>query len=86
MCGRGTLVDKASQAAHAERTRVGDYVHLLLEASEEFVKACDEVSARHVEEMEIRQGLRELSTFAREAIDLLCPFADDYGGKTSTRP
>lgn len=48
------------------------------------IKACEEVSAPHAEEMEVRQGLRELATFSREADELLRPFAEKYGGKDST--
>jgi anaerobic selenocysteine-containing dehydrogenase len=84
----GKLMDKASEltdtlmsSAHKERTRVSDYIGILLEANEEFAKACGSVMSHHPEEAEIQMGMTKLSEFSTEAIALLRPFTEKYGAR-----
>jgi hypothetical protein len=75
------LADKVKQAAHAERARVGDYVHRLIEAHAAMVEACDAVAKRHAAESEVRLGLAHLAEFSTAAQEALRPFAERYGGR-----
>jgi ferredoxin-nitrate reductase len=82
----GKMMDKASEltdtlmsSAHKERRRVSDYIGILMEANEEFAKACGEVSSRHMEEIEVRMGMTKLSEFSTKAMALLRPFTEKYG-------
>jgi anaerobic selenocysteine-containing dehydrogenase len=75
----GELADKVLSSAHVERSRVSDYVGVLTEANEQFVKACGQVASHHFEETEIVTGMRKLSEFSTEALDLLRPFGEIYG-------
>jgi hypothetical protein len=73
------LTDKAMAAAHVERSHVSDYLGTLVEANEQFAKACGTVSTRHAEDAELRLGMRKLSEFSREAVERLRPFGEAYG-------
>ena len=66
-------------SAHKERRRVSDYIEILMEANEEFAKACGSVASRHMEETEVRMGMMKLSEFSTEAMALLRPFTEKYG-------
>jgi anaerobic selenocysteine-containing dehydrogenase len=80
------LSDKLMSSAHVERSRVADYVGMLSEANEEFVKACESVASHHLEETEIQMGMRKLSEFSTEAVGLLRPFAEEYGEHGEKEP
>jgi ferredoxin-nitrate reductase len=73
------LADKAMAAAHVEREHVSDYLGTLIEANEQFVKACETVSTRHAEDAEVRLGMAKLSEFSYVAVELLRPFGEVYG-------
>jgi anaerobic selenocysteine-containing dehydrogenase len=73
------LRDKAVSSAHAEREHVSDYMGTLVEANEQFVRACETVTSHHPEEAEVWQGMAKLSKFSNEAVELLGPFAESYG-------
>ena len=80
------LTDKAMAAAHVERSHVSDYLGTLMEANEQFMKACETVSARHAEDAEMRLGMAKLSEFSYVAVELLRPFEDVYGRRDSGEP
>lgn len=80
------LADKAMTSAHKERVRVPDYLGLLRDALEEFADACRSVSARYLEEPEIRWGLGQLEKISQEADQLLTPFRERYGEQRSKEP
>ena len=80
------LADKAMAAAHVERSHVEDYVGRLVEANEQFMNACETVSARHAEDAEVRQGMATLSEFSYVAVELLRPFEDAYGRRGAGEP
>ena len=80
------LVDQALSSAHAERVRVGDYVRLALEANEEIATAAEAIAARHLDAMDVQQGLGELATFSWQAVELLRPFTEAYPGERSAEP
>ncbi|MFL6230839.1 MAG: molybdopterin oxidoreductase family protein [Pyrinomonadaceae bacterium] len=84
----GKVLDKASEltdtvmsSAHKERSRVSDYLGILCEAHEEFAAACASVASHHPEEVEVRMGVSKLAEFSNEALGLLRPFTDKYGGR-----
>ena len=80
------LTDKAMAAAHVERRHVEDYVGRLVEANEQFMKACETVAARHAEDAEVRLGMAKLSEFSYVAVELLRPFGDVYGRRGADEP
>jgi hypothetical protein len=80
------LTDKAMAAAHVEREHVSDYIGMLIEANEQFVKACETVAAHHPEEAEMRQGMTKLSEFSYVTVELLRPMADKYGRRDADAP
>ncbi|HJQ32512.1 MAG TPA: molybdopterin dinucleotide binding domain-containing protein [Pyrinomonadaceae bacterium] len=73
------LTDKAMAAAHVERTHVEDYLGTLVEANEQFMKACETVAGRHAEDAEMRLGMAKLSEFSYVAVELLavCIYLDE---------
>jgi hypothetical protein len=77
------LTDKAMAA---ERSHVSDYLGTLIEANEQFTKACETVAARHAEEAEVRQGMTKLSEFSYVASELLRPFEEIYGRHDAGEP
>jgi ferredoxin-nitrate reductase len=80
------LTDKAVSSAHVEREHVSDYMGTLVEANEQFVRACATVTSHHPEEAEVRQGLTKLSKFSGEAVERLRPFAERYGRREAGEP
>jgi len=80
------LVDKVMASAHESRSHVPDYLGLLSDANEQFIQACESVSAHHVEETEVRYILGLLKKFSQEAIAALQPFIDKYGRRASSEP
>jgi ferredoxin-nitrate reductase len=80
------LTDKAMAAAHVERSHVSDYLGTLVEANDQFMKACETVAAHHPEEAEVRQGMTKLSEFSYVAVELLRPFEDVYGRRDAGEP
>jgi hypothetical protein len=77
------LTDKVLSSAHQSRSHVPDHLGLLAEANEEFIQACDSVSAHHIEETEVRYVLSLLAGFSREAVETLKPFRAKYGHRDS---
>lgn len=73
------LVDKTMSSMHAHRAHTGDYLFLAKETCSEFEKACDIVSARYLEELDLQSGLRHMKKFANQAANLLQPALDKYG-------
>jgi anaerobic selenocysteine-containing dehydrogenase len=73
------LTDKVMSSAHVERSRVSDYLGMLVESNEQFIEACGSVAAHHLEEAEIQQGMAKLSRFSAEATRQLAPYAEKYG-------
>jgi hypothetical protein len=73
------LTDKAMASAHVERSRVADYIGILIEANQEFDAACTSVAEHHLEEPEILSGMRKLAEFSNQAVESLRPFMDRYG-------
>jgi anaerobic selenocysteine-containing dehydrogenase len=80
------LTDKVLSRAHESRSHVPDHLGLLAEANEAFIKACESVSAHHVEETEVRYVLSLLAGFSREAVEMLKPFRAKYGQRDSREP
>jgi predicted molibdopterin-dependent oxidoreductase YjgC len=84
----GKVMDKASEmtdalmsSAHAERSRVSDYIGILAGAHEQFSRACAAVASHHPEETEIQFGMKKLAQFSDESRESLRPFADRYEGR-----
>ena len=80
------LTDKVLGSAHVERSRVSDYLGMLMEANEQFTKACASVAAHHLEEAEVQQGMLKFGQFSTEAVGRLTPFADKYGRYEAKEP
>jgi anaerobic selenocysteine-containing dehydrogenase len=80
------LTDKVMSSAHAERSRVADYVGILVEANEQFDAACASVASHHPEEPEIRLGMKKLGQFSTEAVERLRSFRDKYGEHEAKEP
>ncbi|HEX8771964.1 MAG TPA: nitrate reductase [Pyrinomonadaceae bacterium] len=80
------LTDKVMGSAHAERSRVQDYIGMLIEANEQFSTACAYVASHHLEEPEIQLGMKKLGQFSDEAIESLRPFTDRYGEYDEEEP
>src|SRR5205085_11684036 len=80
------LTDKVMSAAHTERSRVSDYIGMLKGSNEQFQLACLSVSSHHLEEAEIQAGMRKLSQFSDEAIEILKPFGEKYGQQETKEP
>jgi anaerobic selenocysteine-containing dehydrogenase len=80
------VADKLASSAHNERARVPDYLGLLRSSHEQFVRACQTASARHLEEPDVRAGLAELARFSTDAVGSLRPFADRYGAPEAAEP
>jgi ferredoxin-nitrate reductase len=80
------LTDKVMAAAHAERSRVADYVGILIEANEEFAAACTSVAGHHLEESEIQQGMKKLGEFSNQAVESLKLFSGQYGDYDTAEP
>ncbi|MBI3555567.1 MAG: nitrate reductase [Deltaproteobacteria bacterium] len=73
------LADKVMGAAHVERSRVADYLGLLVDSLQQFSEACSTVSLHHFVESEVRAGLTRLSIFSKQSITELKPFVARYG-------
>jgi ferredoxin-nitrate reductase len=73
------LTDKVMSAAHTKRSRVSDYLGMLTDSNEQFAAACLSVSSHHLEETEIQAGMRKLSQFSNEAVEVLKSFGEKYG-------
>jgi ferredoxin-nitrate reductase len=80
------LTDKVMSAAHVERSRVSDYLGMLVESNEQFIEACTSVATHHLEEAEIQQGMTKLSRFSEEATRQLAPFVAKYGEREAEEP
>jgi hypothetical protein len=80
------LTDKVVAAAHVERRHVSDYLGILVEANQQFVKACETISARHAEDADVRLGMAKLSKFSSGAVEQLRPFEDVYGRRDADEP
>jgi anaerobic selenocysteine-containing dehydrogenase len=80
------VTDKVLNAAHVERVRVPDYLGLLRAAHEQFVKACQTVAGRHLEEPDVRAGLAKLAAFSTAAVAALRPFVGRYGERDGAEP
>jgi hypothetical protein len=65
------VVEKVSASMHTARSHVPDYLGRLSAAHKQFVIACEEVTAHHVDDLEIQHALQTLSKFSREAIAAL---------------
>ncbi|MFL5812400.1 MAG: hypothetical protein ACJ763_02385, partial [Bdellovibrionia bacterium] len=57
-----------------------------INANEEFVKACQWISSRHMEEIEIRMGLDTISKYSERFARDLAPFAEHYGKHDAKEP
>jgi ferredoxin-nitrate reductase len=80
------LTDKVMSSAHAERSRVPDYIGILTEANEQFSTACASVAAHHLEETEIQFGMKKLGQLSTEAVESLRPFTSRYGEYDAKEP
>jgi predicted molibdopterin-dependent oxidoreductase YjgC len=80
------LTDKVLGAAHAERSRVSDYIGMLKGGNEQFAAACLSVSPHHLEEAEIQAGMRKLAQFSSEAVEMIKPFGGKYGQQEAKEP
>jgi ferredoxin-nitrate reductase len=89
----GKALDKASEladtlmgSAHVERSRVSDYIGILIGANEQFAAACASVASHHLEEAEIQFGMKKLAEFSNESLASLRPYADKYGEHEALEP
>jgi formylmethanofuran dehydrogenase subunit D len=82
----GELTDKVMSSAHVERSRVADYIGILIDANEEFATACTSVAGHHPEESEIQSGMRKLTEFSNQASESLRPFVEQYGEYDAGEP
>ena len=82
----GKLADKVMSSAHAERSRVADYVGILIGANESFAAACETVAGHHPAEAEIQMGMKKLGQFSTRAVESLRPFRDKYGERDADEP
>ncbi len=73
------LTDKVLSSAHAPRRHVSDYIGILIEANEQFARACRAVAAHHLEEPEVHAGMRKLSHISGFAVEVLNSFVETYG-------
>jgi hypothetical protein len=72
------VADRVMRSAHKERVRVPDYLGLLRSCHEQFARACQTVTSRHLEP-EVEDGLRRLARFSTEAVAAVQPFIQRYG-------
>ena len=80
------VTDKVMGSAHKERVHLPDYLGLLRSCHEQFIRACDAVRARHLEEPDIQAGLFKLSGFSSEAIAALQPICKRHGKNENKEP
>ena len=88
------VMDRASELADAvmggthpkERSHVSDYLGFLSDANREFAEACDDVSSRHAQNADIREGAGIIGNFSRDAIRDLGPFIETYGRQPEEEP
>jgi ferredoxin-nitrate reductase len=80
------LAGKVLALADEERRHVADYLGLVGEGNDEFVRACADVAARHAEEPEVVAGLGTLRRLSDEAGRVLAPLQGRHGDRDTAEP
>ncbi len=79
-------VDMAFESAHKTRAHIPDYIGVVRASWEQFASACEEMSARHPNDAEVRESTLRLARFSRDIVEQFQPFVDKYGAKYEDEP
>lgn len=78
--------ERLLSVVHLRRSRLSDYLGLLISAHQQFIQAGHEVSLQHFEELDIRLAMRTVSEYSATFVRELAPFAERYGAHPSKEP